>query len=215
MKNRWLGLVFIAASFAFSLVVYGRLPEQVATHFGVTGEPDGWSSRSFAAFGLPLLTFFMYSLLSALPKIMPRRDNYEKFSETYWTVITLVIAFMCALHVVILGKALGWLLNVPAFVLLGVGAMFVVLGNLMPRVKSNWLLGIRTPWTLESESVWRETHRVGGRTMVIAGVVTMIAAFLPPTIQPWVALVALLLGAFLPVVYSYIVWRRENQATAV
>lgn len=214
MTNRWMGLLFVAASFVFSLVVYGSLPEQVATHFGVTGEPDGWSSRSFAAFGLPLLAFFMYSLLSALPKIMPRQENHARFSETYWAVITMVMAFMSAMHVIILGKALGWPLDVPTFALLGIGAMFVILGNLMPRVKSNWLLGIRTPWTLESESVWRDTHRLGGRTMVIGGIVTMIAAFLPQTIQPWVAMGALLLGAFVPAVYSYVLWKREKQATA-
>ena len=215
MSKRWLGLVFILASVVFSLAVYGKLPDRVATHFGATGEADGWSSRSFAAFGLPLLSFFIYSLLSALPQIMPRRENYERFSETYWTIITVIIAFMAVTHVVILGIALGWPIDVPTFVLLGVGAMFVIMGNLMPRVKSNWMLGIRTPWTLDSENVWRETHRLGGRTMVVAGIITMVAAFLPDAIRPWVAFGALLFGAMIPAVYSYILWRREKQAAAV
>jgi uncharacterized membrane protein len=215
MSKRWLGLVFILASVVFSLAVYGKLPDQVATHFGPTGEADGWSSRSFAAFGLPLLSFFIYSLLSALPQIMPRRENYERFSDTYWTIITVIIAFMAVTHVVVLGLALGWPIDVPTFVLLGVGAMFVIMGNLMPRVKSNWMLGIRTPWTLDSENVWRETHRLGGRTMVVAGIVTMVAAFLPDAIRPWIAFGALLFGAMIPAVYSYILWRREKQAAAV
>jgi uncharacterized membrane protein len=215
MSKRWLGLVFILASVVFSLAVYGKLPDQVATHFGPTGEADGWSSRSFAAFGLPLLSFFLYSLLSALPQIMPRRENYERFSETYWTIITVIIAFMAVTHVVILGISLGWPIDVPTFVLLGVGAMFVIMGNLMPRVKSNWMLGIRTPWTLDSENVWRETHRLGGRTMVVAGIITMVAAFLPDAIRPWIAFGALLFGAMIPAVYSYILWRREKQAAAV
>jgi len=116
---------------------------------------------------------------------------------------------------VLLGIALGWPIDVPTFVLLGVGAMFVIMGNLMPRVKSNWMLGIRTPWTLDSESVWRETHRIGGRTMVVAGIITMVAAFLPDTIRPWIAFGALLFGAMIPAVYSYILWRREKQAAAV
>jgi uncharacterized membrane protein len=215
MSKRWLGLVFILASVVFSLAVYGKLPDQVATHFGPTGEADGWSSRSFAAFGLPLLSFFLYSLLSALPKIMPRRENYERFSDTYWTIITVIIAFMAVTHVVVLGISLGWPIDVPTFVLLGIGAMFVIMGNLMPRVKSNWMLGIRTPWTLDSETVWRETHRLGGRTMVVAGIITMVAAFLPDAIRPWIAFGALLFGAMIPAVYSYILWRREKQAAAV
>src|SRR5688500_2892486 len=215
MSKRWLGLVFIVASVVFSLAVYAKLPDQVATHFGPTGEPDGWSSRSFAAFGMPLLSFFMFSLLSALPKVMPRRENYERFSDTYWTIITVIMAFISAMHVVLLGIALGWPIDVPTFVLLGVGAMFVIMGNLMPRVKSNWMLGIRTPWTLDSENVWRETHRIGGRTMVVAGIITMVAAFLPDAIRPWIAFGALLFGAMIPAVYSYILWRREKQAAAV
>jgi uncharacterized membrane protein len=164
---------------------------------------------------LPLLSFFIYSLLSALPQIMPRRENYERFSDTYWTIITVIIAFMAVTHVVVLGLALGWPIDVPTFVLLGVGAMFVIMGNLMPRVKSNWMLGIRTPWTLDSENVWRETHRLGGRPMVVAGIVTMVAAFLPDAIRPWIAFGALLFGAMIPAVYSYILWRREKQAAAV
>jgi uncharacterized membrane protein len=215
MSKRLLGLGFIVASVLFSLAVYAKLPDQVATHFGPTGEPDGWSSRSFAAFGLPLLSFFMFSLLSALPKIMPRRENYERFSGTYWTIITVIIGFMSATHVVILGISLGWPIDVLTFMLLGIGALFVIMGNLMPRVKSNWMLGIRTPWTLESENVWRETHRVGGRTMVVAGIITMVAAFLPDTIRPWIAFAALLFGAMIPAVYSYILWRREKQAAAI
>jgi uncharacterized membrane protein len=215
MSKRLLGLGFIVASVLFSLAVYAKLPDQVATHFGPTGKPDGWSSRSFAAFGLPLLSFFMFSLLSALPKVMPRRENYERFSGTYWTIITVIIGFMSATHVVILGISLGWPIDVLTFMLLGIGAMFVIMGNLMPRVKSNWMLGIRTPWTLESENVWRETHRIGGRTMVVAGIITMVAAFLPDTIRPWIAFGALLFGAMIPAVYSYILWRREKQAAAI
>lgn len=214
MNKRWMGVLFIAAAALFSAVVYSRLPEQVATHFGPTGEPDGWSSRSFAAFGLPLLMLFIMSLLYALPRVMPRQENFAHFKDTYWTVVTVVIGFMCAMHVVILGVALGWPVDVTTFVLLAVGGMFVIMGNLMPRVKSNWVLGIRTPWTLDSETVWRETHRVGGRTMVVAGIITMIAAFLPQQVKPWVALAALMAGAFIPMAYSYVLWRREKRATA-
>jgi uncharacterized membrane protein len=215
MSKRWMGLVLIAASVAFSVAIYSKLPEQVATHYGVNGAADGWSSRSFAAFGLPLLMFFLFSLLQALPKILPRRENVERFQDTYWTITTIVIAFLSMTHVMTLGIALGWRVNVETFMLVGIGALFVLLGNLMPRVKSNWLLGIRTPWTLDSETVWRETHRIGGRTMVAGGIVTMIAAFLPQAIKPWVAFGALLFGALVPAVYSYVLWRREKRTPAI
>jgi len=211
MSKRWLGLVFVAASLAFSLAVYNQLPERVATHFGVNGQADGWSSRGVAAFGLPLAALGMFGLFHLLPRILPRRQNFLLFEDTYWAITTLVLAFFFAMHVVMLGMALGWPVDMPTFVVLGIGSMFVILGNLMPRVKPNWLLGIRTPWTLESESVWRETHRVGGRTMVLGGLITMLGVFFPTEVQPWIAMGGLGIGAFIPLVYSYILWRREQR----
>jgi uncharacterized membrane protein len=211
MNKRWLGLIFVAASLIFSLAVYNDLPERVATHFGVNGQPDGWSSRGVAAFGIPLAGLLMFGLFHGLPRILPRRENFERFEDTYWAITTLVLAFVFAMHVVVLGMALGWPVDMPTFVVLGVGSMFVILGNLMPRVKQNWLLGIRTPWTLESESVWRETHRIGGRTMVLGGLITMMGVFCPTGMQPWIAMVGLGVGAFIPLVYSYILWRREQR----
>lgn len=210
MNKRWLGIVFVAAATIFSLVVYNQLPERVVTHWNAQMEPDGWSSRSMAAFGFPGMMLLMFGVFHVLPGVMPRRANFERFEDTYWTIVTLVIAFMVAIHVVVLGKALGWPVDIPTFVFLGVGSLFVILGNLMPRVKPNWILGIRTPWTLESESVWRETHRLGGRTMVIGGLVTMAAAFFPAQAQPWIAMGGLGVGAFVPLVYSFVLWRREQ-----
>lgn len=211
MNKRWLGIIFIAAATIFSALVYSRLPEMVATHYDARMQPDGWSSRATAAFLLPLFALVMLGVFHVLPRIMPRRANFERFDDTYWTIVTLVIAFMCAMHVVVLGKALGWPVDMPAFIFLGIGSLFVILGNLMPRVKQNWILGIRTPWTLDSETVWRETHRIGGRTMVAGGIVTMSATFFPAEIQPWIAMAGLAVGAFIPLVYSFVLWRREQR----
>ena len=213
MNKRWLGLVFVALSLVFSAVVYNDLPERVATHFGVDGKPDGWSSREMAAFGIPFFGVVMFGLFHGLPRILPKKQNFALFEDTYWAITTLVLAFMTAMHVVVLGMALGWPVDMPTFVVLGIGSMFVILGNLMPRVKQNWLLGIRTPWTLESERVWRETHRLGGRTMVVGGLITMAGVFFPTSVQPWIAMAGLGIGAFIPLVYSYILWRREQRAS--
>lgn len=211
MNKRWVGILFIGAAIIFSAVVYSRLPQQVATHYDGRMQPDGWSGRATAALLMPLFALAMLGLFHVLPRIMPRRANFERFEDTYWTVAALVIAFMCAMHVVVLGKALGWPVDMPTFVFLGIGSLFVILGNLMPRVKQNWILGIRTPWTLDSEAVWRETHRVGGRTMVAGGIVTMSATFFPAQIQPWIAMAGLGVGAFIPLVYSFVLWRREQR----
>lgn len=211
MSKRWIGLVFIIATLVFGAVVFNRLPPQVATHFNARGEPDGWSTPTFAVLGMAAIPLGLLLLFNGLPRVMPRRDNFARFEDTYWLMVNLVIAFLCAMNVVLLGNALGWGISIPTTVLLGMGGLFIVLGNVLPRTRSNWFMGIRTPWTLDSEKVWRETHRLGGRTFMAGGLVTIVAAFMPAQAQPWIAMGALIVAGFIPVVYSYIAWRREKQ----
>ena len=210
MSKRWIGLIFIVASLVFSAAVYPQLPERIATHFNVRGVADGWSGRFWGAFAMPCVALLMLAVFNVVPRILPRAQNFARFEDTYWLVANLIIAFLCAMNFVTVGSALGWPVSVPTFVLLSIGALFMILGNFMPRIRSNWMMGIRTPWTLDNETVWRETHRLGGRTFMVGGIATMIAAFLPPRIQPIVAITALVIAGFIPVIYSYVVWRRQN-----
>jgi uncharacterized membrane protein len=210
MKTRWLGLLFAVLAIAFSAAVFPRLPDQVPTHFNFQGEPDDWTARRFAAFAMPLFAALMTVMFNLLPKISPRRQNLDRFNDTYWTIANLVVAFMCVLHVFVLGRALGWPVDVTTATLLCVGIMFMVMGNVLPRTRSNWWMGIRTPWTMESENVWRATHRLAGKTFMLGGAITVIAALLPADLRPWVAMLALGIAGFIPVIYSYLYWRREK-----
>ncbi len=212
MNRRWLGFALVIATLIFSVAVFNRLPEEVPTHFNTRGEPDDWSSRTFAAFMMPVFMLIIYGMFHILPKISPRHANMMKFMDTYWLVANLTVAFICAMHVMVLGRALGWPIDITSAVLLGVGLMFMVIGNFLPRMRSNWWMGIRTPWTMESENVWRATHRLAGKTFMLGGAITVIAALLPEVWRPWIAIGALGIAGFLPVIYSYVYWRREKTA---
>ena len=212
MNRRWLGFLFAAAALIFSAVVYSNLPEQVPTHFNLKGEPDDWMARPFAAFGMPIFAGLMILLFHMFPRISPRRGNLDRFEDTYWLIANVVIAFMCALHVLVLGRALGWPVDITSATLLGVGLLFMIIGNVLPRTRSNWWMGIRTPWTMENENVWRATHRLAGKTFMLGGAMTIVAAMLPESIRPWLAIGALGIAGFIPVIYSYVVWRREKAA---
>lgn len=212
MKTRWLGLLFALLAIVFSAAVLTKLPEQVPTHFNVQGEPDDWMSRGYAAFAMPVFAVLMTVLFNVLPKISPRRQNLDRFNDTYWLIANTVVFFVCALHVLVLGRALGWPVDIASTTLLGIGIMFMVLGNVLPRTRSNWWMGIRTPWTMESENVWRATHRLAGRTFMLGGAITIVAALLPESLRPWVAIGALGIAGFIPVIYSYVYWRREKTA---
>ncbi|HET9294924.1 MAG TPA: SdpI family protein [Gemmatimonadales bacterium] len=196
---------------AFSLWALPQLPDRMATHWGLSGQPDGWSSRAFAAFMLPAVMAAMTIIFAFLPRIDPLRRNYEIHGSTYWTLVNSVVVFMVLVHVAVLGNGLGWPIPMGRVAPAGVGALFVLIGNLMTRMRPNWFMGIRTPWTLSSERVWRKTHRVGGYAFTAGGLLMILIAFVSGR-----RIVPMLLGivgviVIWPVVYSYLEWRKEQE----
>jgi uncharacterized membrane protein len=208
------GLVVLAAAAGFSIWAYPQLPAEVATHFDLDGDPNGWSSRLVATILVPLLGLVMAGAFVVLPRIDPRRANYTLFSPTYWTIVNALLVLVAGVHVLMLGKALGWVVDMSRVAGLGVGGLFILLGNLMTRIRPNWFMGIRTPWTLSSDTVWRKTHRFGGVAFAIAGVCMVATAFVA---APWLrisAIVAVGAAALGSVVYSYVIWKREQNGAA-
>ena len=143
MKSRWLGLLFALLAIVFSAAVFTKLPEQVPTHFDVKGQPDDWMSRPFGAFMMPAFAMLMVLVFNMLPKISPRRPNMDRFNDTYWLIANVVVFFVCALHVLVLGRALGWPVDIASATLLGVGVMLMILGNVVPRTRSHWWMAMR------------------------------------------------------------------------
>lgn len=203
------GLLALMAATIFSIWAYPQLPAEVATHFDIHGVADDWSTRRFAAAMVPVMLFLTLVISVILPKIDPRRANYSLFNPTYWTVVTTVMLLLLGIHVLVLGSALGWKVNLGRWGFIGMGAMLIVLGNLMSRVRPNWFLGIRTPWTLSSDTVWRKTHRFGGMAFVLAGCCFLAAAMVTAPWAPYAAFGATAVAGLSSVVYSYLVWRRE------
>ena len=118
---------------------------------------------------------------------------------------------LAVIHVAVLGVALGWQIDMTTVGLAGLGVLLVLIGNLLPLARSNFIFGIRTPWTLSSEQVWTRSHRVGGYSMVAAGVLTIVAAFVGGALGPSIALTSLIVAGLVPVIYSYLIWNRERR----
>ena len=211
MRKLMPGLLVLAAAAAFSAWAYPHLPPLVATHFNVHGQPNGWSSRFVAAALVPALVLVMAAVFAVLPKIDPRKANYAKFGPAYWTIANAVLVVVTAIHVVVLMKALGWEIDMTRVAMAGVGALLVLIGNLMTRIRPNWFVGIRTPWTLSSETVWRRTHRFGGVAFVIAGVCLVAAGFVEARWALYGAIGVAGAAALGSVVYSYLLWRGEQE----
>jgi uncharacterized membrane protein len=208
--RRWLPASFIAGAWLFSIAVYSRLPDRVAVHWDISGEPNRYGSRIEGAFLLPVLMIALFVLMQWYPSRDPRAANIAKFRGAYDTVVAATIAFLGVLHVLALGLSLGWLIDITTVVLVGLGAMLMIVGNLLPRARSNFIFGVRTPWTLSSDRVWTKTHRVAGYGMVVAGLLTMASAFFGRPASVVVALVSVLASGVIAIVYSYILWSREH-----
>ncbi len=205
-------LALVLLAFLVTLWFYPRLPDPMATHWNARGEVDGYSSRFWGAFLLPLLLLGLAVLFYLIPRIDPLRENYPRFRTYYEAFILIFMLYMIAVHLWVLLWNMGVHLGVNLFVPLGMGLLFVFIGFLLERVEPNWFVGIRTPWTLSSERVWRQTHRVGGQVFKVMGVVVMVSAFLPSVYTVWVILAVVLAGALGLVIYSYVLYERERKA---
>lgn len=210
MRNRNLGFFIALLAAAFSVWAYPRLPDVVTTHWNFKGQPDGYSSRLLAAGLLPLFLAVLPLIFRVLPKIDPKGENYAKFSEAYWLIANTVVLFLAGVHVAVLLNAMGTPIDINLVVGLGVGLLLMVMGNYLGKVQPNWFMGVRTPWTLASDTVWRKTNRTAGWLFVLAGLIIAVVSFVPSIPTVTVMGVAIALAALIPVVQSYVLWKKER-----
>lgn len=212
LKHEWYIFLIIMFVLLLGVVVYPALPEQIAIHWDVEGQPDGYGSRFFGVFGLPLITLGVYLLLLFTPILDPRRQNYPKFATIYrWFKLGLVL-FMLALHLATLAFNLGYPIAITRFVTFAIGLLFALLGRGLPRIAPNFFVGIRTPWTLASAEVWTRTHRFGGKLFFWSGIALIGSTFLPDRTRFWLLMVLVFGLVLATAVYSYLCFRQEKKA---
>ncbi|PTX63283.1 putative membrane protein [Melghirimyces profundicolus] len=208
--NRWDTVILVLALLpgVFAWAVYDRLPDRVPSHFGPSGKPDDYSDKEVF---IPMMSGLILSLpffIKWLPFIDPRRENYRKFTRFYEIFRLVLTLFLGGVFVATLLYTLGYPVNLSKIMPVGLGLLWIVLGNFMGQVRPNWFFGIRLPWTLENEEVWRRTHRFTGPLWVGAGILILFTALLPAGMTFWVVLPILILSSLLPMVYAYAVYRK-------
>jgi uncharacterized membrane protein len=209
--NRELIIVsFLLAPYVYLALIWQQLPDTIATHFDLQGRPNDWMDKTNAVLLLGGVSLFLYLLLRFLPRIDPRNQEQTSNYQKLRLVVTLGMAAVT-----------GWLWYVAAspdsgesmsgIVLALVGVMIAGIGNYLTTVKPNWFVGIRTPWTLSSDTVWRRTHQLGGRLMVAGGLMAGgLALLLPAESRLWAFLSVTVLSSLVPVVYSYVCFQQEK-----
>lgn len=199
-----------------ALAVGASLPAdvQLPTHWGLDGKPDGFSGK-WSALLLPAGIIASLSLLFYfLPALEPRREGLERSQGLYlWGWVALLV-MGATIQLSVVASALGWSVDTGRLIIGSTGAMLVMIGNQLGKSRSMYLIGMRTPWTLASEDVWIRTHRLAGKLMVAAGLVVAGAALvgLPPEGLMTLLVAVIALSAGVPIVYSYLLWRRERAA---
>lgn len=212
IRKLWPGLLCNVIAAAFGLAMLDRLPLRVASHWGARGEVNGYSSRWSLVLIVPLLALVMAIVLAYAPQLDPKRRNFPMHAGAYWVVTNAVLVFLAVIHVVLIGFNLGWVMNMNAVLGVGLGVLFMVLGNVLTRVRPNWIFGVRTPWTLSSDLSWRETHRIAGYGFVVAGAAALFTSFVWPRQMVVVLLAGIGLTALVAVVWSYFAWKRDPNA---
>jgi len=209
-KTEWLPALIIVLSAALGAYFYNNFPETVVTHWNFAGQADGWGSGKTNAIAMPLVLLAMYLLFLFLPYLDPKKERYEEFGRAYGIIKNSILGLMAFIFAAAGFSNLGYPVRIDLLTPFAVGAVFVVVGNYMGKVKANWFIGIRTPWTLSSEEVWNKTHRLGGRVFVIAGFLFVATALVPVYMKlPLFILTVILMLS--PIVYSFILFRKNTK----
>lgn len=196
----------------FGLIIWNKLPDQVATHFGPNGEADGWSSKAFAVFGIPLFMLVLHIFCAIATLVDPKRRNVD--GKPFGLMLWICPAASFAVNGVTYSMALGYKINITVIIMMLVALLFIVLGNYLPKCGQNYTMGIKTPWALNDPKNWTATHRFGGRVYMITGFILIPLSVLCAMNEYafWIFFGVLMVAALIPTLYSYLYYRKHGNA---
>ncbi|MBI5951959.1 MAG: SdpI family protein [Chloroflexi bacterium] len=206
-------LVLIGLAVLAGAMLWHQLPNQMASHWNANDEVDGYMSKFWGVSLMPLITLGMLMLFLVLPNIDPLKANITQFRESFNLFIVLIVAFMLYVH----GLTLAWSLGYQDFkmstaMLPFLGVLFIAVGWMLKKAKRNFFIGIRTPWTLSSDTVWDKTHQLGSVLFMASGALSIVGGFFGGMTAFWLMFVPLIGSSLFLIVYSYVLYRGETKA---
>lgn len=189
------------------LIMWNKLPDKLPTHWNFSGEIDGWSSKPFAIFFIPLFMLAMHLICTVATSMDPKNDgvNSKIFTLVLWICPILSLLCMTATYVAGFGREV----NIGLFAPLIMGIVFLFIGNYLPKCKQNYTIGIKIPWTLNDEDNWNKTHRFAGFVWTVCSFVVMSGAFFKKAVV-FTTFVPIAVMVFAPMIYSYIYYRKHR-----
>lgn len=211
-ENKWkliLSCAVIMLPTVFGLFMWNQLPDAMTTHWGLSGKADGFRPKSFAVFGLPAMMLIFHFLCLSLTAWDNRHKGQSKkaLGMVFWIIPLIALFSSGILYAAAFGRELDFEILMPGFL----GAMFVFIGNYLPKLKQNRTIGIKVSWTLHNEENWNKTHRFGGKIWVACGLSMVCSIFLPSSLSLFVFLCAIFFMAVTPVAYSYLIYKKHQK----
>jgi len=209
-RSKVIILGIIILSFAVGIYFYPQMPEEMASHWNTQGKVDGYMSRFWGLFLMPIISIGLLFLFILIPKIDPLKENIERFRKYFDGFIVLMIAFLFYIYLLTVFWNIGIRFNMGQLMIPALGILFYYCGILVENAKRNWFIGIRTPWTLSSEAVWDRTHKIGGKLFKLAGVVAFLGIAFPRRAIFFVIIPVISVAVY-TLIYSYFEYQRETK----
>ncbi|MBM3309769.1 MAG: SdpI family protein [Candidatus Altiarchaeales archaeon] len=209
-KKDPISIALILAMLGIAAYIYPSMPDSIATHWNAVGEVDAYSSKAVGLFAIPALTAVVYLLFLAIPKIDVFKDNIMSFIGYYDNFKLLFVAFMLIVYSSTILQNMGYKFGLNTVLIPAVAVLFYYLGHIMPHMRRNFFIGIRTPWTLANEKVWNKVHNIGGKTFRLNAAVILLSLAVP-SYSIWVLLASILLNALYLIAYSYLLYQKEGR----
>ncbi len=209
-KSEKIVLAMIVLGFLVGIFFYDQFPDQVASHWGSGGQVDGYMSKFWGTFLMPVMLTFMLGMFMLIPKIDPLKANVAKFRQHFDNFVILISAFMFYIYLLTVVWNLGTEFNMSRMLMPSFAILFYYIGILLEHAKRNWFIGIRTPWTLSSDKVWDKTHKRGAKLFKAVALLALVGAVFPLYMMQVVVFPMLFIALYL-VVYSYFEYQKEKK----
>ena len=206
-RKDWIQIILLIVMFVSGFYLYQFLPEQVPLHWGPDGRPDSYGSKFFAVIVVPILTLILYLMLKFVPHVMTYKENFKKFEKYYDDFRLVLVLFFFFLYVFTLIPGFGYKVNMNYFIIPALAILFYYIGSILPKMKRNFFIGIRTPWTLASEEVWDKTHKNSAWLFKIGGIFFILAAIFKDYFI-WIIVGYVLLIILFVLVYSCFLYKK-------
>ncbi len=211
-KNEIPALLLLGAAFTVTAVFYTRMPDPIPMHWNLQGEVDSWVGKTpLSAAAIPLVALTVWLGMTFLPLLDPRQERYAKFQKAYGTIKLALVALLVYLQGLIVAFGLGVTISMDKAVPAAVSLLFIILGNVMGKIRQNYFVGFRSPWTIHSERVWNRTHRLAGRLMVLAGFTGLAGCLFRGPVTFTLLLGPLGIAVIIPFVYAAVLYKREEK----